>query len=88
MNIGGLHITARSDRPVPAGDHILGFRMRHVKGKRIGTLLIDGEPCGGVESEHGFNAFISWSGLDIGLDRGSPVADYQSPSSSPARCAR
>jgi len=79
MNIGGLHITARSDRPVPAGEHRLGFRMRHVKGKRVGTLLIDGEPCGGVESEVGFNAFISWSGLDIGLDRGSPVADYQAP---------
>ncbi len=79
MNIGGLHITVRSDRAVPAGEHRLGFRMRHAKGKRIGTLLIDGEPCGGVESEVGFNAFISWSGLDIGLDRGSPVADYQAP---------
>ena len=27
----------------------------------------------------GFVTFVSWSGLDIGLDRGSPVADYAAP---------
>jgi arylsulfatase len=27
----------------------------------------------------GFHSFVSWTGLDIGRDRGSPVADYESP---------
>ena len=27
----------------------------------------------------GFNTMISWSGLDIGLDRGSPVGHYEAP---------
>jgi len=27
----------------------------------------------------GFFTLISWSGLDIGLDRGSPVSDYEAP---------
>jgi len=30
-------------------------------------------------SPHGFNNLISWSGLDIGLDRGSPVSHYGAP---------
>ncbi|WP_119419852.1 arylsulfatase [Desertibaculum subflavum] len=79
MNIGGKHVTVVSDRKVEAGDRRLGFRMRNVKGRRIGTLLIDGVAAGTVESEIGFNMLISWSGLDIGLDRGSPVADYPAP---------
>lgn len=79
MNIGGRHVTVVSDRKVETGDRRLGFRMRNVKGKRIGTLLIDGTAAGTVESEIGFNMLISWSGLDIGLDRGSPVADYPAP---------
>lgn len=79
MNIGGKHVTVASERKVEVGDRRLGFRMRHAKGKRIGTLLIDDVAAGQVESEIGFNNFISWSGLDIGLDRGSPVADYAAP---------
>ena len=30
-------------------------------------------------TQAGFNNFISWSGLDIGRDRGSPVSDYPAP---------
>jgi arylsulfatase len=46
---------------------------------RTGTLLINGEPVGSLQSKIGFNNFISWSGLDIGRDRGSPVSHYAAP---------
>jgi arylsulfatase len=46
---------------------------------RTGTLLINGEPAGSLQSKIGFNNFISWSGLDIGRDRGSPVSHYAAP---------
>jgi arylsulfatase len=42
-------------------------------------LLIDGAPAGCVRSPLGFANFISWTGLDIGRDRGSPVSHYQAP---------
>jgi arylsulfatase len=41
-----------------------------------GTLLIDGEPVGTMETDQIFWMLISFSGLDIGLDRGTTVADY------------
>ncbi|HPU50801.1 MAG TPA: hypothetical protein PK359_04515, partial [Burkholderiaceae bacterium] len=37
------------------------------------------EPAGSLETTVGFNNFISWSGLDIGRDRGSPVSHYEAP---------
>jgi len=43
------------------------------------TLLIDGTPAGRIQSQLGFHNFISWTGLDIGRDRGSPVSNYESP---------
>ena len=79
MNVGGQHHIAVSDRPVPAGNHLLGLRMRRNKGQNIATLLIDGMPAGGFESQMGFISFISWSGLDIGRDRSSPVSHYDAP---------
>ena len=79
MNVGGVHHIATSDRPVPAGNRRLGIRMRRNKGINIATLLIDGEPAGGFESQIGFVSFISWSGLDIGRDRSSPVSHYEAP---------
>ena len=42
----------------------------------VGTLLIDGEPVGTMETDQIFWLLISFSGLDIGLDRGTTVADY------------
>jgi len=42
-------------------------------------LLIDGQPAGGFDEELGFVSFISWSGLDIGRDRSSPVSHYETP---------
>jgi arylsulfatase len=43
-------------------------------------LLIDGEPVGRIDTKMvGFNSMVSFSGLDIGLDRGSPVSHYDEP---------
>jgi arylsulfatase len=79
LNIGGGHQILQSDRPIPPGDRRLGLHMSFDGGKRIATLRIDDEPCGQRECPHGFFAFISWSGLDIGCDRGSPVSVYDAP---------
>ena len=48
-------------------------------GRRVATLLIDGKPCGSAPITYGFFTLVSWSGLDIGLDRGSPVSTYDAP---------
>ncbi len=90
LNIGGTHTTVTSDRIVPAGDRKLGVRVRRlskIAPPRMGegqgtsryTLLIDGEEAGSVETPLGFVTLISWSGLDIGFDRGSPVGNYAAP---------
>jgi arylsulfatase len=79
MNVGGVHHIATSEQPVPTGDRRLGVRLRRNKGRNIATLLIDGATAGGFEAELGFISFISWSGLDIGRDRGSPVSHYEAP---------
>ena len=64
---------------MPAGNRLLGLRMRRDKGRNLATLLIDGEPAGGFDEQIGFVSFISWSGLDIGRDRSSPVSHYEAP---------
>jgi arylsulfatase len=46
---------------------------------RTFTLAVDGQPSGSASTNLGFHTLISWSGLDIGRDRGSPVADYCAP---------
>ena len=90
LNIGGTHTVVTSDRTVPPGDRKLGVRVRRlskIAPPRMGegqgtsryTLLIDGEEAGSVETPLGFVTLISWSGLDIGFDRGSPVGDYAAP---------
>ena len=80
LNIGGEKTTVTSDRPVPASATRLGVVSRRSdEGPRSFTLTIDGEPAGQVMATTGFATLISWSGLDIGLDRGSPVADYPAP---------
>jgi hypothetical protein len=75
---------------VPSGAHRLGVHVERLlrkeppaKGSRTGvtayTLLIDGEAAGGIQTQSAFNNFISWSGLDIGRDRSSPVSHYEAP---------
>ena len=53
--------------------------MRRHNNMNAATLLIDGEPAGGFETAVGFVSFISWSGLDIGRNRSSPVSHYEAP---------
>jgi len=90
MNVGGEHVLVRSAEPVPPGRRRLGVRVRRLTREaqpteRTGpgvselTLLIDGVPSGRIESRLGFYNFVSWTGLDIGRDRGSPVSDYAGP---------
>ena len=82
LNIGGNHQIVRSDRPVPTGGPCtLEFRMVRSPGDGpcphgTGTLLINGEPAGVIETDRIFWLMISWSGLDIGFDRGTTVSDY------------
>jgi arylsulfatase A-like enzyme len=81
LNIGGNHQTVTSNRPIPGGRRRLGFQMQrsHEGGtfpRGVGTLLIDGDPVGTMETDRIFWLMVSWSGLDIGLDRGTTVSDY------------
>ncbi len=78
MNVGGKHATVVSDRVVPAGPRRLGVAVGSGH-TRVLRLLIDGDDAGARETTMGFHSFISWSGLDVGCDRGSPVADYAAP---------
>lgn len=90
MNIGGEHVVLAADRPVPPGEHRVAVAVRRLSreaapslatgpGITEFTLLIDGVPAGRLESRLGFFNVIAWAGLDIGGDRGSPVADYAAP---------
>ena len=79
MNIGGKHVTLTSERAIEPGHRRLGVAVRPGPGGRRVVLMIDGAPAGELTTPLGFYNFISWSGLDIGLDRGSPVADYAAP---------
>lgn len=81
LNIGGQKSTVSSEEPVPATAARLGVVSRKVgEGlSRTFTLTVDGRPAGEGLATTGFVTLISWSGLDIGLDRGSPVADYPAP---------
>jgi len=81
LNIGGSHQIIRSPDPVPEGSENLGFHMaRSSTGTTgVGSLVIDGEVVATHETENIFFLMISWSGLDIGLDRGTGVSNYQTP---------
>ncbi|MGY9073735.1 MAG: arylsulfatase [Acidimicrobiales bacterium] len=85
LNIGGSHQILRSETPVPSGPHQLGFHMSRIKGDPdhphhgVGTLLVDGEEVGRFETNNIFFLMVSWSGLDVGFDRGSPVSHYAAP---------
>ena len=79
MNVGGHHAIVTSDRDIPPGHHRLGVHVQTIDGRRHFRLSIDGQPAGHGDTDLGFYNFVSWSGLDIGRDRGSPVADYAAP---------
>ncbi len=81
LNIGGTHQVVTSASPITPGVTELAFRMRRSEGSGpfphgIGTLLVDGVDVGRMDTDQIFWLMISWSGLDIGLDRGTTVSDY------------
>jgi arylsulfatase A-like enzyme len=95
LNVGGLHQVLKSTVRIPPGRRRLAFAMTvgpiilspplprlgrvPVPTSREGLLRIDGVEVGRMRFTHGFQSMISWSGLDIGLDRGSPVSHYEAP---------
>ncbi|MCI3131683.1 arylsulfatase [Phenylobacterium aquaticum] len=78
INVGGAKATVTSEAKIPPGRRKLGVGVRQGDGRTF-TLTVDGKPAGQVHTHLGFATFVSWSGLDIGRDRGSPVADYAAP---------
>jgi arylsulfatase len=79
LNVGGLVSTVSSERAIAPGQRILGVTVRQGANGRTFTLTIDGAAAGSLETTSGFATLISWSGLDIGRDRGSPVGPYAAP---------
>ncbi len=79
INVGGTLATVTSETEVPTGDRVLGVHLQQQADGRTFTLTLDGQPFGQLKTVLGFANFISWSGLDIGRDRSSPVADYSAP---------
>ncbi|MCC6918672.1 MAG: arylsulfatase [Alphaproteobacteria bacterium] len=83
INVGGQHQVLAAPRKVPSGDRRLAFHAKR-SGPNLGdpfrcSLRIDGDEVAATDLIYGFVNFISWSGLDIGLDRGSPVSHYAAP---------
>ena len=85
-----LTMPGLSEREIAPGAHRLGLHVERLRrttppalGARTGVseyrLTIDGEPVGAMQTQLGFHTLISWSGLDIGRDRGSPVSHYAAP---------
>ena len=79
LNVGGALATVSSAEPVAPGLRKLALRCRQASDGRTFTLAVDGRVAGEVKTHIGFATFISWSGLDIGRDRGSSVAPYPAP---------
>ncbi len=78
LNIGGQRTTVSSE-PLPADARRLGVDLQQASDGRTFTLLVDGAEAGSLKTSAGFATLISWSGLDIGRDRGSPVGTYAAP---------
>ena len=79
LNIGGTHQMLRSDKPISPGKHRMGVQMKREGNAGTLTMFIDDEIVGTMTTNDIFWILISWSGLDIGLDRGTTVSDYESP---------
>jgi len=84
LNIGGNHQLLKSAHPLTLGRHELTLRMRRSKNpdnsvNGIATLLVDGSEVASMQTDFIFSLMISWSGLDVGFDRGTTVGNYASP---------
>lgn len=82
LSVGGKHETLTSAEPVPTGRRCrLEFEMKRTANDTrfptgLGVLRIDDREVGRFETDRIFWLLISWSGLDVGLDRGTTVSDY------------
>jgi arylsulfatase len=84
LNIGGNHQRLQSNKTLDTGRHELAMRMRRSKSAEglingNASLFVDGEKVASMETNFIFSLMISWSGLDIGFDRGTPVGHYVAP---------
>ena len=79
LNIGGTHQMLKSDRVVTPGKHKVGINMKREGNAGTITMFIDDQIVGSMTTNDIFWILISWSGLDIGFDRGTTVSDYESP---------
>ena len=84
LNIGGTHQLLTSPEPVLPGRRELAFVMQRqpqddnsVIGRA--SLRVDGVEVAELSTNSIFTLMISWSGLDIGFDRGTTVGNYASP---------
>jgi arylsulfatase len=74
----GEHQIVSSEAPVSPGEQILSVHVAHGAPVQA-ELRCDGAAIGSGTIRFGFVNFISWSGLDIGHDRSSPVSAYSAP---------
>lgn len=80
LNIGGSHQLVKSPAPVPAGASKFSFNLiRGDDQHGTGELCIDNQVVATFETRNIFALMVSWSGLDIGLDRGTAVSFYEAP---------
>ncbi|MEC7613510.1 MAG: arylsulfatase [Pseudomonadota bacterium] len=84
LNIGGTHQLLTSPEPVLPGRRELAFVMQRqpqddntVIGRA--SLRVDDVEVAVLSTNSIFTLMISWSGLDIGFDRGTTVGNYASP---------
>ena len=84
LNIGGTHQLLTSPKPVLPGRRELAFVMQRqpqddnsVIGRA--SLRVDDVEVAELSTNSIFTLMISWSGLDIGFDRGTTVGNYASP---------
>jgi arylsulfatase len=73
-NIFTTHHKVRSDMEVPVGRIPVGVKFQRQGNQGTITLIIDGQACGSIQVPFVIR-MIGSTGMDIGLDRLSPVSD-------------
>ena len=79
-NFVNRHYVVRSDRPIPPGKCLLGFRATKTGPSQAeGTLLMNGEACGSVDMPQTYRAQTSFIGLEVGQAPKPSVSDFEAP---------
>ena len=85
-NFVGTHHVVRSDAPVGDGRHSRRWEMQRTgEFAGVGTLSIDGRPCGSIDIPRTHGGLVSFIGFEVGCARcrRSPTSRHRSRS--PAR---